>query len=104
MSKASYILGITLCAWCVIAFAAPDRLWRNPHSWAPLGNHLVQAAPAVDPDQAAALARDATGGEVLGVRTVRRGGKTLYQVKVLLPGGRVRVVPIDAQSGRLLGR
>ena len=43
-------------------------------------------------------------GEVLGVRTVRRGGTTRYEVKVLLPGGRVRVVPIDAQSGRLLGR
>ena len=104
MSKPSHILGITVNAWCVIAFATQDLPSSHPHAWAPSRHQLVQAASPVSPDRAAALARDATGGDVLGVRTVRRGGKTLYQVKVLLPGGRVRVVPIDAESGRLLRR
>ena len=104
MSKASHLLVITLSAWCVVALAAQDPLWRSPTAEGLPGSQLVQANPAIGADQAAALARDATGGEVLGVRTVRRDGKPLYQVKVLLPGGRVRVVPIDAQTGRLLGR
>lgn len=49
-------------------------------------------------DQAAAAVREATGGRVLGVREA--GSE--YHVKVLLPGGRVRVVRVDAKSGQIL--
>lgn len=104
MNKASYILGITLFAWCVAALGAGERPWRYLHGLAAAGAQLAQAGPAIGPDRAAALAGQATGGQVLGVRPVRYGNKTVYEVKVLLPGGRVRVVPVDAQSGRLLGR
>lgn len=49
-------------------------------------------------DQAAATVREATGGRVLGVR--RKGSE--YHVKVLLPGGRVKVMRVDAGSGQIL--
>jgi uncharacterized membrane protein YkoI len=60
---------------------------------------LAQAAPAVGEDQAAAIARSATGGRVLGVRWVEQGGRPVYQVKVLLADGRVTVVNVDAGTG-----
>lgn len=62
---------------------------------------LVQAAPMVSKDEAAALARQITGGRVLDIQTEERNGRTVYRIKVLLDG-RVRVVWVDAQSGSVL--
>mgnify|MGYP005753082005 CR=1 FL=1 len=47
--------------------------------------------------EAAARAQQATGGQV--VKVERRG--EYYQVRVLLPNGRVRQVTVDARSGRV---
>ncbi len=60
-------------------------------------------APAVkiSRDEAAAIARDATGGRVLKVQ-LNGGGRPVYRVKVLVAAERVRVIRIDATSGRLL--
>lgn len=66
------------------------------------GNAVVQRQQAVDADTAAARVRSATGGQVLGVRLGSADGQTIYQVKVLLPCGRVRVVRVDAQTGQIL--
>ncbi len=63
---------------------------------------LVQAPAAkISRDEAAAIARDATGGRVLKVDYVG-GGRPVYRVKVLVAAERVRVLRIDATSGRLL--
>lgn len=61
---------------------------------------FVQATPAVSKDEAAALARQTTGGRVLDIQTQDRNGKTVYRVKVLRDG-RVRFVRVDAQSGNV---
>jgi len=53
-------------------------------------------------DRAADIARAATGGRVLRVE-LRRDGQPWYRVKVLVNGTRVRIVRIDARSGRVLG-
>jgi len=50
---------------------------------------------------AAAAARRATGGRVLGVSPRRAGGRVIYRVKVLLPDGRVRSVTVDGSSGEV---
>ena len=64
---------------------------------------LAQAeseAVAITPDQAAEIARQATGGRVLGVD--RRGnGRPWYRVKVLVDGQRVRYIVVDAVDGRI---
>ena len=61
--------------------------------------HLAQRQADIGPDAAAAKVRKDTGGRVLRVQRDERG---VYQVKVLLPGGRVRVVPVDSRTGRVL--
>ena len=62
---------------------------------------LLAQAGDIGPAGAAAAARAATGGRVLGVRAQSAGGRTVYRVKVLLPGGRVRTVTVDGASGRV---
>lgn len=62
---------------------------------------LVQAPPTVGKDEAAALARQATGGRVLDIEAEEGGGEKVYRVKILLPDGRVRVVRVDAYSGNV---
>ena len=63
---------------------------------------LAQATQAVGPDRAAAIVRRALGGRVLSVKTVGDSGARRYRVKILLPGGRVRVVNVDAARGRIV--
>ena len=63
---------------------------------------LAEQGVSLDRDSAAALVRSTTGGRVLGVRSARANGRAVYQVKVLLQGGRVRIVQVDALTGQLL--
>ncbi|MDO4708338.1 MAG: hypothetical protein Q4B94_00720 [Pseudomonadota bacterium] len=46
----------------------------------------------------------ATGGQVLGVETLRFEGREIHRVKVLTPGGRVMVVVDDPASLRVSPR
>ena len=51
---------------------------------------------------AAAAARNATGGRVLTVKRTRTNSANgAYQVKVLLKGGRMRILKVDALNGNL---
>ena len=63
---------------------------------------LVAARGSISRDEAAATARSATGGRVLSVDTQQRRGRLIYRVKVLLKGGRVRVINVDGQTGELI--
>lgn len=63
---------------------------------------VAEQTAVIDRDTAAALVRSATGGRILGIRPARINGKTVYKVKVLLQGGRIRIVRVDAQTGRLM--
>lgn len=58
------------------------------------------AAAIASADEAAAVAREATGGRVLGVQTERKGDALVYRVKVLLDDGRVQIITVDGDSGR----
>ncbi len=55
----------------------------------------------VGADGAARAVRRATGGRVLSVTRVNTDGGAAWRVKVLLEGGRVRIVLVDAASGAL---
>ncbi len=66
---------------------------------------LTLSLPAwanVSRDDAAAMAQRATGGRVLAVDQIDRGGRLVWRVKVLTSRGEVIVVLIDAASGRRL--
>jgi len=63
---------------------------------------LVQATAVTGADEAAALVRAASGGRILSVRPDNKTRPTVYHVKVLLDGGRVRIYRVDANSGQIL--
>ncbi|MDQ2695767.1 MAG: peptidase [Pseudomonadota bacterium] len=78
------------------------RILRAGALAAGLAAGAVAAAAAVSSaDEAAAVARDATGGRVLAVQTERRGDVLVYRVKVLLGDGRVQIITVDGGSGRV---
>ncbi|MFO1350569.1 MAG: hypothetical protein U1F68_07800 [Gammaproteobacteria bacterium] len=59
-----------------------------PLAMTPLCTALAQAAT---PEQAAAIASQMTGGQVLSVKFNADPNRPGYQVKVLLPDGRVQI-------------
>jgi len=64
---------------------------------------LTLATPAwaeISRDQAAAAAQRETGGRVLSVEKTASTRGTVWRVKVVTTKGEVRVVFIDAASGR----
>ena len=66
---------------------------------------MALALPAwadVSRDDAASKAQQSSGGRVLAVEKAERDGRPLWRVKVLTPQGEVKVILIDAASGRSL--
>ena len=54
----------------------------------------------VSRNEAAAVAQGSSGARVLSVEKADRNGRSAWRVKLLTPQGEVRVVLIDATSGR----
>lgn len=55
----------------------------------------------VSRDDAANIAQQASGGRVLAVDRAERDGRAVWRVKVVTAKGEVKVLLIDAASGRL---
>lgn len=55
----------------------------------------------VDRDGAAAAAQKATGARVLAVDKADSNGRAVWRVKLLTPQGEVKVLLVDAASGRV---
>lgn len=55
----------------------------------------------VSRDDAASIAQQASGGRVLAVDRAERDGRPVWRVKVVTAKGEVKVLLIDAASGRL---
>ena len=67
---------------------------------------FASALPAwadVSRDEAAAVAQRVASGRVLAVERAEVGGKPVWRVKILSAQGEVRVVVVDAASGRVVG-
>lgn len=58
-------------------------------------------APKITPAQAADQVRRATGGQVMGVSSMRTERGLVYGVKVL-NSGHMRVVRVDSQTGQII--
>ena len=66
---------------------------------------MALAIPAwadVSRDDAASVAQQTSGGRVLAVEMAEQAGRPVWRVKVLTPQGEVKVILIDAASGRVL--
>jgi uncharacterized membrane protein YkoI len=61
---------------------------------------VAPAWAAVSRDEAAAIAQRQTGGRVLSVERSDAGGRSVWRVKVLTKAGEVRVIMLDATTGR----
>ncbi|MDD2878880.1 MAG: PepSY domain-containing protein [Rhodoferax sp.] len=61
---------------------------------------VVPAWADVSRDDATASVQKASGGRVLAVEKTERDGRAVWRVKVLTPQGEVKVVLIDAATGR----
>jgi hypothetical protein len=62
---------------------------------------LPAAWAAVDRDQAATMARSKVAGRVLAVeRGLHIDNSVVWHIKVLTPAGDVRLIVIDAETGR----
>lgn len=67
---------------------------------------IVLAAPAwadISRDEAAAAAQRVTSGRVLSVEKTESDRRPAWRVKVITSQGEVRVILIDAVSGRVVG-
>ena len=67
---------------------------------------MVMAAPAwadISRDEAAAAAQRVATGRVLSVDKTEADRRPVWRVKVLTAQGQVRVILIDAASGRVVG-
>ena len=67
---------------------------------------LALATPAwadIGREEAAAAAQRVAGGRVLSVDKAEAGKRPAWRVKVLTGQGEVRVILIDAASGRVVG-
>ncbi|HTF97914.1 MAG TPA: PepSY domain-containing protein [Cellvibrio sp.] len=73
------------------------------------GNNMIDssaisnepAPPTITPAQAADLVRRTTGGQVMSVNSQRTESGVVYGVKVL-NSGRMRVIRVDGQTGRII--
>lgn len=67
---------------------------------------FASALPAwadISRDEAAAVAQRVASGRVLAVERAEVGGKPVWRVKILSTQGEVRIVVVDAASGRVVG-
>jgi hypothetical protein len=66
---------------------------------------LLVSAPAwadISRDEAATVAQQASSGRVLSVDRTEAGGRVVWRVKILTARGEVRVILVDAATGRML--
>lgn len=64
---------------------------------------LLAQSSGISADQAATIVRNSTGGRILSVERQDKKGGSVYRVKVLMSDGRVRVIRVNADSGKISG-
>jgi len=74
------------------AFDSPSGQWQLAQAGRPAGLTLSEAAD---------LVQKRTGGRILSAQALREQGRDRYRIKVLTPQGEVRVVLVDAATGRM---
>lgn len=94
-------LGYLLLVVALLTGLPAAALANPPHTPAVQPGQLVQASDRISLNQATRMVREETGGRVLSAEEVQRGNRSVYRIRVLLGEGRVRVVEVDPQSGRM---
>ncbi len=85
---------VSLAMLPAVTWALPKQA-RSPIQYA-------QGESRTDKSRAADIARAAHGGKVLKVDEVNSNGQVVFRVKLLLDGGRIKIVTVDGNSGRVI--
>jgi uncharacterized membrane protein YkoI len=85
---------LSLAMLPAVTWALPKNV-RSPMQYA-------QGENRTDKSRAADIARAAHGGKVLKVDEVNSNGQVVFRVKLLLDGGRIKIVTVDGNSGRVI--
>jgi uncharacterized membrane protein YkoI len=73
-----------------------DSVSAKPFVSGYYGSRLA-AKQGVSLEQAVAEVQRETNGRILTAETVKRKGRPVHRIKVLLPNGKVRVMHVDAE-------
>lgn len=71
------------------AAVSPHNDWNHPYR--------VAAKQGISLEQAVAQVQRDTGGRILTAETIKRNGRAVHRIKVLLPNGNVRVIHVEAE-------
>ncbi len=95
--------GSILSLIALLLLSTPGSALPSPGHWPAGGDARLRQVQNSDigANGAAQAVRRATGGRVLAVTRVNSDSGAAYRVKVLLKGGRVRVLLVDAASGAI---
>jgi len=80
----------------LLAVSVLQPLHAEPRHWP-----LLAQSEHIGPGEASARVQKRLGGRILAVETIQRKGKTFYRIKILTGKGVVKVVFVNAASGRI---
>ncbi|MCK4743934.1 MAG: PepSY domain-containing protein [Sulfuriflexus sp.] len=84
---------------CLLLFVLPITLSHADRShW---HGGLLAKNNTVSPNEAAERVRKELGGRILAIETIQRKNKTFYRIKILTGRGVVRVINVNANTGRI---
>lgn len=89
---------LVLCSMSVAGAPGPERARWGLHAQ----NQYQQERGQISVERAARIAQRSAGGRVLAAERDHLGGRAVVRVKLLTAQGVVRVVVVDAASGRIL--
>jgi len=91
---------IISCLLPVLLSVTGNAALASPFSVLNTTQRQQLAQNSLSADQAAAQVRRQLGGRILSVRSITRKGRLFYRIKMLTQNGVVRIIRVDANSGR----
>lgn len=89
----------------LIAVTGPGAGLTHAQTAASASNQSARTAGAqIAAADAAEIVRRQYGGRVMGVKTLQRDGRVIYQVRILQDDGRMRTISVDGHSGKISNR
>ncbi len=85
---------------CHVSMADDDDRHRRDHD---LARQALERGEVMPLEFVLAAVRNSVSGEVAGVELEREHGTWLYEIKMIVPGGVLTEVIVDARTGRIVG-
>lgn len=100
--------GARLAAWLLLGALALPGVARAGDDWLVAAIDLLEQGrrppPAMSINDAASLAQDRFGGQVISISPAEQDGRRGYRVKILLESGRVKTLFVESRTGTVIDR